>query len=361
MNDFSVQRLAVARLRRQMKGKALAEASGTSEVHMSRIAKGVNVPSEQKVHEIAKALRFPASFFYGDDVEMPQVPAVSFRSLSSMSASERDAALAAAALGFIVSDWVDDLFKLPENTLEDLRDVSPEIAAAYIRRAWRLGEKPIPNMVKLLESKGVRVFSLAENTMNVDAFSLWRSGRPFIFLNTQKSAERSRFDAAHELGHLLLHRHSNLNGDGKDVEMQANAFASAFLMPERDVLANLPQRINEIRALVIKKGRWRVSVFALLYRIHKLGRISDWNYRKLIMELTSLGYRNTEPLGIEREISTVWDRVFRELWKKRITKQQIAKQLSLPLDELENLVFGLLKKPQSEVRLASGELEQVSS
>ena len=55
-------------------------------------------------------------------------------------------------------------------------------------------------MLHVLEAKGVRVFSLAENTRNVDAFSSWREERPFVFLNMQKTAERSRFDAAHELG-----------------------------------------------------------------------------------------------------------------------------------------------------------------
>ncbi|MBK8210507.1 MAG: ImmA/IrrE family metallo-endopeptidase [Rhodospirillales bacterium] len=41
----------------------------------------------------------------------------------------------------------------------------------------------------------------------VSAFSFWEGGHPFIFLGADKqSAARSRFDAAHELGHLILHR-----------------------------------------------------------------------------------------------------------------------------------------------------------
>src|SRR3546814_6566541 len=51
-----------------------------------------------------------------------------------------------------------------------------------------------------------------EDTKNVDAFSCWRNGQPFVFLNTFKSAERSRFDAAHELAHLVLHRHGGPQG-----------------------------------------------------------------------------------------------------------------------------------------------------
>ncbi|WP_376773772.1 ImmA/IrrE family metallo-endopeptidase [Rhizobium mongolense] len=64
------------------------------------------------------------------------------------------------------------------------------------------------NMVHLL----VRVFSLVENTRTVDAFSVWRGIRPFVFLNTIKTSEHGRFDAAHELGHLVLPRHGGPSG-----------------------------------------------------------------------------------------------------------------------------------------------------
>ena len=53
---------------------------------------------------------------------------------------------------------------------------------------------------------------MAENTVTVDAFSVWREYTPYIFLKLMKTAEHSRFDAAHELGHLVLHRHGGPKG-----------------------------------------------------------------------------------------------------------------------------------------------------
>src|SRR3546814_15647567 len=97
-------------------------------------------------------------------------------------------------------------------------------------------------MIKLLESKGVHVFSLAEDTKNVDAFSCWRNGQPFVFLNTFKSAERSRFDAAHELAHLVLHRHGG--PQGREAETEANQFASALLMPHAALVSTIPSVIR---------------------------------------------------------------------------------------------------------------------
>jgi len=100
----------------------------------------------------------------------------------------------------MLNDWVESRFDLPAPDLPDLRDEEPEVAASVLRQHWGLGERPIKNMVHLLESKGVRVYSLAENSVEVDAFALWHSKTPFVFLNTLKSAEHGRFDAAHELG-----------------------------------------------------------------------------------------------------------------------------------------------------------------
>ena len=68
-----------------------------------------------------------------------------------------------------------------------------------IRSMWGIGERPIRNTIHLLELHGVRVFALAAETAVVDAYSFWRNDVPYILLNTGKSAERSRMDAAHEL------------------------------------------------------------------------------------------------------------------------------------------------------------------
>jgi len=98
-------------------------------------------------------------------------------------------------------------FDLPAPDLPDLRDEEPEVAASVLRQHWGLGERPI-KIWFIFSNRSVRVYSLAENSVEVDAFALWHSKTPFVFLNTLKSAEHGRFDAAHELGHLVLHRHS---------------------------------------------------------------------------------------------------------------------------------------------------------
>jgi Zn-dependent peptidase ImmA (M78 family) len=193
-------------------------------------------------------------------------------------------------------------------------------------------------VVHLLESKGVRVFSLAENTQTVDAFSLWRGDTPYIFLNTVKTAEHSRLDAVHELGHLVLHKHGGPKG--RKAEEQANLFGSSFLMPAESVLSELP-RIHTINQVIEAKKIWSVSVMALIHRLNKLKIMTDWQYRLFCIDATERGYRAAEPFSIARETSVVWQKVLTTLWNERVTKADIALSLHIPPDEIENLLFGL--------------------
>ena len=223
--------------------------------------------------------------------------------------------------------------------------LDPETAADVVRMEWGLGEQPIPNLIHLLEVHGVRVFSLAEESREVDAFSTWRAGtgQPYIFLNTQKSAEHSRFDAAHELGHLVMHWHHDAP-QGRPAEHEAHTFASAFLMPRAGLLASAPRFVTR-QEIMPHKRRWRVSAMAYIYRLHKLKQLSDWHYRTLTVEMSKLGYRTREPNPISRETSQVLNKVFAAMRKEGTGKLDIARALHIYPDDLDALVFGLALLP----------------
>jgi len=349
---FSASRLTLARRRRRLTGKALAEKAGVTAVTVSRLESSNNEPEPATLTALAHALDFPEEFFRGDDLEELPAEAASFRSLTAMSAKERDAALSAGSLAYMLVDWVQERFNLPAADLTDLsHERDPETAAIILRQLWGLGEQPISNMIKLLESKGTRVFSLSENTKNVDAFSCWRDGVPYIFLNTFKSSEHSRFDAAHELGHLVLHKHGGPR-QGREAESEANAFASSFLMPSSDVQSRI-RFVSSLNDLVIAKKRWGVSVAALTYRLHKLDILKDWQNRTLCIQMNKRGFRANEPNPLPREESVVWKRIFEDLWNEKITKGHIARALYVPQDEIENLVFGLVSAPEPPSALLS--------
>ncbi|NNM64635.1 MAG: ImmA/IrrE family metallo-endopeptidase [Burkholderiales bacterium] len=338
---FNASRLTLARKRRQLTKKELAEKAKLTAVTLTRLEAGnTPEPGSDTVRAIAQALDYPTEFFYLNDSEELSTEAVSFRSLSSLTARQRDAALAAGSIAFELHAWVAERFHLPPAQLLDLRDEDPTAAAEALRSHWGMGTKPVEHMVKLLESKGVRVFALSEQHKHVDAFSCWRNDVPYVFLNTFKSAERSRFDAAHELGHLVLHIHGTTNGS-RDVERDADMFASAFLISRGDLIGHLG-RVNSLAQLVTAKKRWGVSVSALARTAFDAKLISDWHYRDLCKQISQLGYRTSEPQGLPREKSILWRMVFDQLWKDGIARHRIAAELHVPLDEIESLVGELV-------------------
>src|SRR5262249_48529799 len=239
-------------------------------------------PDDNSLLRIARAVKFGTEFFYGKNLETPTAESASFRGWARMKAGKRDMALARGAVAIHASEYIDSKFALPVADLPDLSyETTPEAAAESLRRCWGLGVMSIRNMVHLLEAKGVRVFSISVDARDVDAFSTWSGETPFVFLNTTKSAERSRYDAAHELGHLVLHRHGAPNG--REAETEANAFASAFLMPRASVLTHA-LRFATLKNLIKLKKVWNVSLAALVYRLHKVGALTDWHYRSLYVE-----------------------------------------------------------------------------
>ncbi len=315
-----------------------ADAIGVDRKSVEAYEAGKTIPSEDTLREIVRVSGFPAEFFYGDDLEEPSLENGSFRAMSKMTAPQRDMALSQSALGLYFNDWLSGKFGLPVADIPNLgREPNPETAAEVVRRVWQLGNLSIRNAIHLLESKGVRVFSLALDAKEVDAFSMWRGDVPFVFLNTNKSSEHSRFDALHELGHLVLHRHGSPRGI--EAEKQANSFASAFLMPRGSVFPRAP-RFPTYENLVRLKRVWGVSVAALAYRLHELKLMSDWHYRTVYVEIMRRG-KDVEPREMPRETSVVLRAILADLYQSGVSRPQIARELAIPISELEQLLFGL--------------------
>lgn len=343
---FNPARLGLARTRRGLTKRRLAKLVGVTEASIRRYEDADDAlnPSPQALSALAKALDFPTEFFSADDLDELPEESVSFRALSKMTAAQKNSALAAGRLALALHDWIAERFHLPAPDIPKLGPgIDPETASEVVRTEWDLGEQPISNLVHLLEAHGVRVFSLAEECREVDAFSCWRSETPFVFLNTQKTAEHSRMDAAHELGHLVLHWHHDVPR-GRPAEEEARRFASAFLMPRSAVLATAPP-FPTIENLIAPKCRWRVSLAAYIYRLHKLGALSDWGYRSLNIEISKRG-RAEEPHGLQRrETSQVLNKVFNALRKSGTTKANVARALHIKPSDLDDVVFGLAMLP----------------
>ncbi|MDT3268632.1 XRE family transcriptional regulator [Pseudomonas amygdali pv. morsprunorum] len=345
MSEINPKQITFARVRRRFTKAQLAKALDVTSRSLQNYETGASCPDPATLEKIAKLLNFPPQFFFIDE-DMPELreDSVSFRKLSKMTDALKACTFAAGAIAFKVNQWIEERFSLPSAQLPDLSDLGPEEAAATLRRVWGLGNAPIPNMVHLLEAKGIRVFSLAEEAREVDAFCTWYEGKPFVFLNTIKSAERSRFDAAHELGHLVRDVYTMQHGHahGPEMERQADAFAAAFLMPRDSVAANQPPTYT-IKHLMKLKHYFGVSLAAMAYRFNSLGLVSEWNHRSLCIDIAKRGYRTNEPEPMERETSQLLTKVLDALHSRKQGRREIAESLNISVDEINTLTFQLTK------------------
>jgi len=333
---FSASRLTVARCRRGLTKKALAEMIDHSAQSLTYYEEEKRQPDIQVVHRLSFATGFPVAFFYGPDISLIGAEAVSFRTVRSLKASLRGQALAAGAISTeIISPAIRRRFNLPQLDLPDLSREAPETAAASLRHSWRLGQGPIHNMAHLLESRGVEVYWINEQDRCLDAFAYWRGETPYILLNSSKEAgDRGRFDAAHELGHLVLHRHKE-DLQGRDVETEAHRFASAFLLPAEQFRQESP-RLPVLSRYYSLKRRWGCSIQAMVRRGYDLKLFSEWHYEQAAKEMSILGWRSSvpEPVSVPREVSLLHNMVFDMLKKKEISPKEWAQELTIPLSEI---------------------------
>lgn len=333
-------RLVIARKRRGLTLTQLSALTGLSTHSISVYENGHQAPSEETSRALSTALGVTQAFLAAPDLDEIPADAVSFRALSKMTARQRDRALAAGRVALLINDWIEARFRLPAADIPTLTGQDPETAAEVTRARWGLGERPVGNMLHLLEAHGARIYSLTAENDELDAYSLYWHGQPFVFLSTGKSGERGRFDAAHELGHLVLHGEHQVASERPAAEVEANRFAAAFLMPRASVLA-AGLRNAPVDRIIDAKQAWHVAAMALTHRLHELGLLTDWGYRTACVQLGRLGYRRAEPHGITRESSQLLGKVFREVRADGLTPAKIAADLGITAAELRGHVFGL--------------------
>ena len=373
MTDLFVgSRLPMARSLRGLTATALAKAVDVTPEWLSKVEHERTTPSNELVTRLAKTLDLPADFFYRDPARLPSTEAFHFRASSKLAQKDEASACTLAALASELSEWMNRTYKLPAPDIPEIQeladadvDAGPEVPAEALRTYWGLGSAPISNMLGLLELRGARIFSVSGTFQAIDAFSFRHDGNSIVFLNPSKSAERLRFDLAHELGHLLLHGGSLYEDDGRARERQANDFASAFLMPRGGLLGSL--RGNVTLDVVLRlRDEWKVSAMAVAVRLHQLGVASDWTYRLICQELSKQGFRRKEPGStLIAESSSLWPQVLDDLREQGQGFSFLAGLLGVRAADVRSLLVGLvplaLSGGSSKSARSSAELRLVDS
>ena len=340
---FDCERLTLARRLRGLRKNQLADAVGTTPKAIGRYEAGVQRPDEMTLKRLAIALGVPVAFFHGGRSPV-SLDGAHFRSLRSTSQIERDQALAYGRIATDVVAALEDLVDFPEVDLpeypvspDEIAGPGPVEAARLTRKALLEQAGPVPHVVRLLEKHGVIVLVLPRAAERVDAFSVGVHPRPMVFFNPAKGDYwRNRIDAAHELGHLVMH--ADAEPGEKVVEDQAHRFAAEFLMPEQDIAGELPGTADWER-LGRLKATWGVSIAALLYRSRTLGIMQEAAYRNAMSAMSSRGWRRHEP-GPARALEqpTMLTRAIEIVGQAGTDRARVAERARVPRGDLDLLV-----------------------
>jgi Zn-dependent peptidase ImmA (M78 family) len=251
--------------------------------------------------------------------------------------------------------YASDFVALPDSNFPDLQvpadpimlaDIEIEQAAEDARRYWRMGDGPIANMILLLENQGAIVArdQLGADTLDGLSQFITEDDRPYMVIGVDKgSPARWRFDAAHELGHMLLH--ANIGRETLDrpemhrkIEEQAHRFARAFLLPLGSFGDDLfGVSLDAFRAI---KPRWNVSIATMIFRARDAGLLSEDTERKLRIGMSRHKWRVREPYDDTTE--TEEPRVLRRslemiLSQSDQTPGDVMAQTGLPTSDIETL------------------------
>jgi len=337
-------------------------ATPISAAGLSQIEAGKVRPSQDTSTDLAAALEVPVEFFVAQWPGLTaDSPVTYFRDLRRTPARERRRA---SALAILLNDLVAAIqlhvrlpeVRIPSHSLDEnaSRD-EVEAVAEDVRADWRLGLEPIPHVVRELERHGVPVARLTMVHKTVDAFSARFDRRPIVLLAEGKSNYvRSRFDAAHELGHIVMHL--DATPGEKWVETQAQDFASSLLLPRVVAEKQLPRKLNLAgwSQLAELKRHWGISMAALLYRARALGILGPDAYRNAMKYMSARGWRTVEPGDREMgpaEAPLLFERALREVeLESGLSQEEFVFASHLPLqDTLELIKAAQDRRPRVEL------------
>ena len=347
-HGFEAARLTQARLYNGFSKKRLAGLIGVSPATVSRYENGQVVPPSTNIAALANALGVRASFFAKPAAE-PDL--VNFRTFADVKKTARSVHAVSLSFARDVVSFVENYAVLPELALPELpADITTDgweervdAAAASTRDALGVRRGPIPNLTYLAESAGVIVVLRDLGRGRTDGLSSMIDNRAVVVIDGENfHGPRMRFSLAHELAHLVLHRHLDRDDvvDGtvyKRMEYQAHRFAGSLLFPQ----AEFPRRGHwTLGDFLQLKPVWGLSVQAMMRCALNYGEISDNRYRGLCIDVSQRGWRKQEPFDDEFETerpTLLRDVVHSIVDEIGVSPRLILEQLALPDGEVETI------------------------
>jgi Zn-dependent peptidase ImmA (M78 family)/transcriptional regulator with XRE-family HTH domain len=295
-HPINPQMVTLARESRGLTQSELASRMGDRQAKVSKIESGLIGVTSDTLKSLSVAVDYPEEFFYQRDELHGIDTSILFHRRRQAIPSRLLAKIHAAvniqrihAQRFLKAVDLEPAKPFPRFDIVEFGG-DPAAVAQAVRATWILPRGPVANVTKTIEDAGGIVIKCDFETRMIDAVSQWIAGYPpMFFVSDAIPGDRLRWTLAHEIGHVVMHRTVS-----SDIEDEADAFASSFLMPADDIR---PYFVGSVTAgkLAELKPYWKVSMASLLKRASDLGVMSERQARYLWMQFGKAGYRTREP------------------------------------------------------------------
>jgi len=201
-----------------------------------------------------------------------------------------------------------------------------------------LNEPIDEDILKVLRKKEKLSIIVTELKGNISGFFLRKGDIGLIVINSSRSLGHQRFTAAHEYYHFKYDKGMNsticpikkYNDDSK-IEMEANYFASHFLLPDGSLEYYVEKRTKgnklNIRDLIYLENHFMVSHKLMLFRLKLINIISEKEIELMkngiIDRASKLGY-DTALYKDTKEKGTVKHSDYAELAEELLEKEKIS-------------------------------------
>jgi Zn-dependent peptidase ImmA (M78 family)/DNA-binding XRE family transcriptional regulator len=300
MESLFAQRFVSAR---KMAGLSLQELSDrvgnvVTKQALSKYEKGLMKPDSQILLSLAKALNVKVDYFFRR--KPVELKGVEFRKKASLTKKKKEAIEQQTAdflerylelenILNIKSEFTNPIEGIVCSNIEEV-----EKAAGKLLDAWDLGRNPVPNVLEMLEDKGVKVFEFSADD-DFNGLSTWVNNCAVIVVNSSLDIVRKRFTAIHELAHLVLQFKEDL--PEKEKERLCHCFAGAILLPGESLLEEIGANRKKfaLRELIDLKEYFGISIQAIIARARNLSLIDEGTYKSFWIAWNRMGYRKNEP------------------------------------------------------------------
>ncbi|EES48125.1 XRE family transcriptional regulator [Clostridium botulinum] len=331
------QRIKQGRILRGLSQEQLGKKVGVTRQAISNCEKDNINLSTTNLLKLSETLDLPLSFFYRIPEEDNSDNIIFFRSKDIPKKTKEQLREEINIFDKEIVKYFEKFVKLPSINLPDLSEILEGKSYNYrketimdickrIREHWGIGNKPIDNLAYLLQVNGFIISRQYINQDKTDAFSQNIDDKKYIFISGNKEcAVRSRFDLAHELGHLVLH--NNIDKDDfeeKIIEKDADSFASELLYPSEIFLEDIQDYSLGFERFIELKEKWKVSIQLLVRKCKDLKVISDEKYIYFQKRISFNRWRKNEPL--DNRIVSEKPRLFEDVIELLIEKEILTKK-----------------------------------